>query len=303
MQVLVTGANGMLGTDLCAALRAAGFEPLPTARTKAETRQIVSRLDVTDADGVRETLARLRPDVVIHCAAYTNVEEAELDPDPAFRVNAQGSWNVASACAAQDIPLCALSTDYVFDGTKSAPYTEFDPPNPINQYGASKWAGENCVRQLCRKHWIVRTAWLFGLHGKCFPDSILRAAETLPELRVVADQRGSPTYTADLADALVRLIRSPLYGTYHIANAGAATWYDFARKTLELAGKTGVRVAPIRSADRLSVVRRPANSVLRPYALELQNAPRLRSWEDALADYVAKRQARSIGEKKGGTPT
>lgn len=293
MRVLVTGANGMLGTDLCAALRAAGLEPLPTARADP-----AAPLDVTDFAAVKETLARLRPDIVIHCAAYTHVDEAERDPDAAYRVNAQGSWNVAAVCAERDIPLCALSTDFVFDGTKDGPYTEFDAPNPINQYGASKRAGEDCVRQLCRKHWIVRTAWLFGLHGRCFPDSILRAAETRSELRVVADQRGSPTYTADLAEALVRLIRSPLYGTYHVTNAGAATWYDFARKALELAGREDVRVVPILASEWPSPVRRPANSVLRNYAQELQSAPLLRPWEESLAEFIQKRQEVAANDRE-----
>jgi dTDP-4-dehydrorhamnose reductase len=289
MRILVTGANGMLGTDVCKALSAAGRQPLPTARSGAE-----ARLDVTETRAVHQILRERKPEIVIHCAAFTQVEEAERDPDAAYRVNALGCWNLATACAEQDIPLCAISTDFVFDGAKDNPYTEFDSPCPINQYGASKLAGENCVRQQWRKHWIVRTAWLFGRHGKCFPDSILRAAQTRPELRVVADQRGSPTSTQDLAEALVRLIESPLYGTYHLVNAGSATWYELARKTLELADLTDCRVIPIRSAEWPSAARRPANSTLRSYALELQNAPPLRPWEEALADYIrARSQAKS----------
>jgi dTDP-4-dehydrorhamnose reductase len=284
MRVLVTGAAGMLGTDVCAALKTAGHEPLPTDLV-GDTMP----LDITDAGAVRETVVRLRPDAVLHCAAYTNVDGAERDPDAAYRVNALGSWTVAAACAAQDVPLCAISTDFVFDGAKTEPYTEFDAPNPLNHYGASKLAGENRVREICRRHWIVRTAWLYGLHGKSFPNTILTAAETRPELRVIADQRGSPTFTEDLAKALLWIIRSPLYGTYHVTNAGAITWYEFARRALELAGMGHVKVVPITSGEWPSPTRRPANSALRPYALELQNVPLPRPWEEALAEFVRKR--------------
>ena len=284
MRVLVTGAAGMLGTDICLALWHAGMEPLPTGRTGA-----ITHLDVTDAANCDAVMDLLKPDAVIHCAAYTNVDGAERDPDAAYRVNALGSWIVAVACAARGVPLCAVSTDFVFDGAKAEPYTEFDAPHPLGHYGASKLAGENCIRQVCHQHWIVRTSWLFGVRGKCFPDSILRAAETRPELRVVADQRGTPTYTPDLAAALVRLIGSPLYGTYHIANAGVTTWYTFACRTLEMAGRGGTRVVPITSADWPSPTRRPANSALRPYALELQGVDLPRPWEEALADYLRAR--------------
>lgn len=294
MRVLVTGANGMLGTNVCRTFGEAGHEVVPSARANAPCI-----LDVTDTAAVQETVARWKPDLVLHCAAYTNVDGAERDPDSAYRVNALGSWNVAAACAAHDIPLCAISTDFVFDGTKPAPYTEFDAPNPLGHYGASKLAGENCIRAVCPRHWIVRTAWLFGLHGRCFPDTILRTAgeaeraqASRPELRVVADQRGSPTFTADLADALLRLVQTPLYGTYHLVNSGAATWYELARKTLELAGRDRVHLLPIVSADWPSPTRRPANSVLRPYALELRGAPLLRPWEEALADYIRQRAKR-----------
>jgi dTDP-4-dehydrorhamnose reductase len=287
IRALVTGANGMLGTDLCRALAQAQIECIPTALDSPDYP-----LDITDTQVVWKTMERAAPTVVIHCAAYTDVDAAERDPDTAFRVNALGTWNLAAACAAFDTPLCALSTDFVFDGAQSAPYTEFDPPAPLNQYGKSKLAGENCVRALCPKHWIVRTAWLFGAHGKCFPDTILRAAQTRPQLQVVADQFGTPTYTADLAAALIRLIRSPLYGTYHLVNTGVTSWYEFARKTLEMAGVTQARIEPIRSVDWISPARRPRNSALRAYALELQGAPPLRPWEQALADYLQARARR-----------
>jgi dTDP-4-dehydrorhamnose reductase len=284
MRVLVTGAGGMLGTDVCCVFQAAGLDVIPAPRVGGP-----EALDVTNTEAVRRTIAHVQPQVVVHCAAYTNVDQAEHEPDVAFRVNALGSWNVAIACAERNISLCAISTDFVFDGQKTEPYTEFDLPHPIGIYGASKLAGEECIREVCWRHWIVRTSWLYGVHGKCFPDSILRAAETRAELRVVADQRGCPTYTVDLADALARLIHSPLYGTYHIANTGVTTWYHFANKILELAGKQHIRVTPILSSEWPSPAKRPANSALRPYALELQGAPLPRSWQEALIDYMQER--------------
>lgn len=287
MRVLVTGASGMLGTDLCAALRAAGMEPIAT-----DIAGDALRMDITDLESVRKMLGETEPDAVIHCAAYTNVDQAEREPDAAYKINALGSWSVALGCAERDIPVCAISTDFVFDGTKDGPYTEFDSPNPLSHYGASKLAGENLIRQACKKHWIARTAWLYGVHGKSFPNSILTAAETRSELKVVADQRGCPTYAGDLAQGLVRLIQSPYYGTYHLTNSGDTNWLGLASMALELAGKTHVKVIPITAAEWPSPVKRPSNSVLRNYALELQGAPLLRPWQEALAEYVKERAAK-----------
>lgn len=283
MRILITGSRGMLGTDLCEILKAAGRVPLPTDVRAGDG---VYPLDITDIASTRALFAEIRPDVVIHCAAYTNVDQAEREPDLAYRVNALGSWVIGTVCAERDIPVAAISTDFVFDGTKVGDYTEFDAPNPLGVYGASKLAGEQCIQQTCRRHWIVRTSWLYGVHGKCFPDTILRAAATRPELKVIADQRGTPTFTRDLCTALLHVIESPLYGIYHVANAGTTTWYDFARRALGLAGNTTTRVIPITAAEWPSPTRRPVNSALRPYAMELQSMPLPRPWEEALAEYV-----------------
>lgn len=287
-RVLVTGANGMLGVDVCRALDANGFEAIGTARKHSP-----HTLDVTDLSQTSLLLETLKPDAVIHCAAYTQVDRAEEDADEAFRINAVGTRILATQCAVHDIPLCAVSTDFVFDGSKEEPYTEFDPVGPLSVYGASKLAGEVAVRELCPRHWIVRTSWLFGTGGRCFPDTILRAAEGRSELTVVSDQRGTPTYTVDLAAAVVSLIHYPVYGTYHAANSaddGATNWYEFARATLSVAGiKTPVRA--ISTSEWPTPARRPANSALRSYMLELQDLPTLRPWQDALLDYVEKRKA------------
>jgi dTDP-4-dehydrorhamnose reductase len=232
------------------------------------------------------------PDAVIHCAASTQVDRAEEEREQAYRVNALGPRILATVCAGLGIPLCAVSTDFVFDGKKEEPYTEFDPVGPLSVYGASKLAGEVAIREAWSWHWIVRTSWLYGLHGKCFPDTILKAAEVRPELTVVADQRGTPTFTEDLAEAIVRLIQYPVYGTYHAANSaenGSTTWYEFARTTLEMAG-IATPVRPIATAEWPTPAIRPANSALRSYMFELQDLPTLRPWQEALHDYVEKRK-------------
>ena len=274
----------MLGTDLRKAL-----EDLPDAELiLTDVVGDVRQLDITDTDEVRGIITETSPDLVIHGAAYTDVDGCERDPDRAFRVNALGTWNVAVACRESDSALVYVSTDFVFDGEKGEPYTEYDPPNPIGHYGASKLAGEVHVRQLCPKHFIVRTAWLYGEHGKNFPFTILNAAKSKKELRVVADQVGSPTFTADLASAIRDLIRSPLYGTYHITNKGSCSWYEFAKQILTYAGIDDVEIKAIRSEEWPTPTRRPKNSVLRHYALELQGRDNLRTWEEALKDFISR---------------
>ncbi len=285
MRVLVTGGMGMLGTDVCAAADDAGMHAVA-----ADLRSETEPLDITDPGSVAACLDRVRPDVVVHCAAMTNVDGCEREPDAAYRLNAWGAWCVAEGCARRQTPLCAIGTDFVFDGEKGAPYTEYDAANPLGEYGASKLAGEQHVRELCRRHWIVRTAWLFGAHGKCFPDTMLRAAERGGPLRVVADQVGSPTYTVDLASAIVRLLSRPYYGTYHITNAGQASWYELAREVLRVAGRDDTLVTPIASADWPTPTRRPAYSVLRNLALEMQGEALLPDWREAVARYVVERQ-------------
>ncbi len=291
MRVLVTGANGMLGVDLCAILEADGHE---VVRTDVAVREGVSAggwepLDITDTQAVSRCLLGHQPDVVIHCAAYTDVDGCERNPDLAFRVNALGTWNLAAVCGAHHITLVYISTDFVFDGAKGEPYTEFDTPNPLSHYGASKLAGEQFVRQLCRQHFITRTAWLFGVHGPSFPAKMLDLAKTRTELSVVVDQVGCPTHTRDLSRTILLLLHSQLYGTYHVTNTGSCSWYEFAKTTLELAGVENVVVHPMPADKWPSPTKRPAYSVLRHYALELQGRNSLRSWRDAVAEFLALR--------------
>ena len=280
MKVLVTGANGMLGTDLVEILSDRD-QVIPTDVTGNALH-----LDITDTKECLDVILEHRPDIVVHCAAYTDVDGCERCPDKAFKLNALGTWNVAAACNLADAALVYVSTDFVFDGEKGEPYTEYDSPNPISRYGASKYAGEQHVRALCRRHYIARTAWLYGAHGKNFPLSIINAARQKKKLTVVADQTGSPTYTRDLAGAIKDIMTSPLYGTYHLTNSGSCTWYDFACETLSLAGIKDAEISAISTKDWPSPTKRPKYSVLRHYSLELQGRVDLRHWKDALADFM-----------------
>lgn len=290
MKVLVVGAVGMLGHDLVPALQGAGHEVVAADRV-ASTGTL--SLDITDLDAVRQVIVSVAPDAVINSAAYTNVDAAEADAESAYRVNALGSWNLALACQDADIPLMYVSTDYVFDGTKGSAYDEYDATNPQGVYGRSKLAGELHVRQLCRKHFIVRTAWLYGLGGKNFVETILKAAAERPELRVVDDQWGSPTTTVDLAATMVRLLTSGRYGTYHASGEGACTWFDFAREILTQAG-VATPVLPQSTEELARPAPRPAYSVLDKRALRMAGFPAMRPWQDALADYLASRSGQTV---------
>jgi len=282
VKILITGAEGMLGADLRKAL--APEHELTLTDIVGDAMP----LDITDADRTSAVIAERRPDLVIHAAAYTDVDGCERDPDRAFLVNSDGTRNVAAACRQIGAAIVYVSTDFVFDGEKGEPYTEADTPNPINHYGASKLAGENHVRDLCPQHFIVRTAWLYGERGRSFPRTIINAAKARNELRVIADQIGSPTFTADLSLAVRDLIADPCCGTYHITNKGSCSWYELAVRTLAFAGMNDVEVKPIKSEDWPSPTRRPACSVLSHLALERLGRDNLRGWEEALKDFVSR---------------
>jgi dTDP-4-dehydrorhamnose reductase len=279
----------MLGIDLCALLESEGHEVI---RTDVSAREGIAvrpweSLDITDTAAVARCLLGHQPDAVVHSAAYTDVDGCERNPDLAFRVNALGTWNLATVCGSHHITMVYISTDFVFDGAKQEPYTEFDIPNPLSHYGASKLAGEQFVRQLCRQHFITRTAWLFGVHGLSFPAKMLELAKTRSELSVVVDQVGCPTHTRDLSQTILTLLHSPLYGTYHVTNSGSCSWYEFATTTFELAGVQNIVVHPMPADKWPSPTKRPAYSVLRHYALELQGRNNLKPWKEAVADFLA----------------
>lgn len=282
MRILVTGANGMLGRDLCDAIIDAGMEPIAT-----DIRGAIVTLDITSLSACRATLKEFRPDRVIHCAAYTDVEGAEANADDAYRINETGSRALATACAGSDVPVCAISTDYVFDGASPVPYRPHSAPNPLNVYGASKLAGERAIAESGADFWLVRTAWLYGSHGRSFPRTIFNAMRIRPELTVVADQFGSPTSTADLAIALVGMVSGKPFGTYHLVNSGGTSWYHLARRVLLAAGEDPLRVRPVTSASYPSRARRPRRSVLDISAwLEVGGSP-MPAWEVAIDRFVA----------------
>lgn len=277
MRILITGGKGMLGQDLTQVL-SSRHEVVALGRPE---------LDVTDAGGVHQSVSRLTPEVVIHCGAWTAVDACEADPDLAYRVNALGTRHVALACRDMGAAMAYISTDYVFDGAKPGPYLEWDRPNPLSVYGASKLAGEQEVQHLLSRYWVIRTSWLYGLGGPNFVRTILAKGEAGEPLRVVDDQIGAPTFTLDLARGVDSIVSEPLYGVWHLTNGGSCSWYDFASTILRLAGLRDVPLHRIDSDQLGRPAERPRNSVLRNFVWESQGWPLLRPWGDALFDYLA----------------
>lgn len=251
MRVLVTGATGQLGTVLCRRLSHETLLP-----------KDLPAFDLSQS-GLEAELIALQPDVIIHAGAYTDVDGAEREPEKAMAVNATGTTQVAQAAARVGARLIYVSTDYVFDGTQRVPYRESDTPHPVNQYGMSKWRGEQAALSSGADALVVRTAWLFGQAGKNFVKSIMRAAQEQPELKVVDDQRGCPTYADDLADALVQLMHRDVTGILHVTNEGDCTWRGFAQAIVQEMGAS-VLVRPITTAEAGRLAKRPAYSVLSP---------------------------------------
>lgn len=276
MRVVVTGAKGQLGSDLVEVLRG-DHEVIGLDRGEC---------DVADP-GSKEILRTCRPDLVIHTAAYTDVDGCELNPQKAYRVNALGTKHVAEACKALDVPMVYISTDYVFDGKKGKPYTESDAPNPINIYGRSKLEGERFIRSLLEPFYIIRTAWLYGRGGRNFVKTILQKAQRGEVVRVVDDQVGSPTYSRDLAKAMACLIEGAPFGTYHLTNSGSCSWYEFAERIFALAGLRGSDLIPIPSQELGRPAPRPSYSVLaNDHWLKVMDQ-KLRSWQEALEEALS----------------
>jgi dTDP-4-dehydrorhamnose reductase len=275
VKVLVTGAGGMLAQEVVPALTAAGHAVTP-----------LRDLDVTRADDVRKAVWHAGPAWVVHLAAYTDVDGCEARPEHAMNVNGEGAGHVARAAAEAGAAILAMSSDYVFPGDDPRPWNENDPTGPLSAYGRSKLAGEQAVRAANPRHAIVRTAWLYGRGGKNFVDTLRARALAGGPLAVVDDQHGSPTWTRDLAGALVALIAKGVVGTFHATNAGACTWHEFALEICALAG-VDLPVARISSADLARPAKRPAFSVLDNARLVQAIGHPLPHWRDALARYLA----------------
>jgi dTDP-4-dehydrorhamnose reductase len=259
--ILVFGAEGQLGRELAERARRRDIATRMVGRAEA---------DIADADAVRRVVSSASPAIVVNAAAYTKVDRAETEPGAAFHANAVGPGVLAGACAAAGVPLVHVSTDYVFDGSKPAAYIEDDPVAPLGIYGRSKADGEAAVRRLLEHHVILRTSWTYGIYGANFLRTILRLAGERDELRIVADQRGCPTGTLDLAEAILSISpvlvrRAPVWGTYHFAGHGATTWHGFASEIVDVqAAITNRRpaVVAISTAEHPTAARRPANSEL-----------------------------------------
>ncbi len=274
-RIVVTGARGQVGRALCALLQGTPLLAL--------TRDDV---DLRDGDRVIALITEFHPDVVIHAAAWTDVDGAERDPDGAYAVNALGTQYVALACQQANAAMVYISTNEVFDGEATQPYREWDPPAPLNVYARSKLAGERIAQMLLNRLYIVRTAWVYGPGGRNFPGKILAAAERHGELRVVADEFGNPTYAPDLAEALIRLVQTDRFGIYHLTNEGACSRFEWAREVLRLSGRSHVPITPIRSEEWQRPARPPRRAVLANTAAAALGI-RLRPWRDALTEYFA----------------
>jgi dTDP-4-dehydrorhamnose reductase len=286
MKYAVLGAAGQLGRDLCPRLTG---DVVALARAQA---------DLTRPESLQAALTGLKPDVVINCAAYNFVDKAETEPEAAFAVNAWGVRALATICRDIDCVLVHISTDYVFglEPGRRIPYDETDAPGPVSVYGLSKLAGEYLVRSLCPKHFVVRTCGLYGIWGSGgkgtnFVEAMLRRAAEGKPLRVVADQVCTPSSTVDVAAALAGLIPTGQFGLYHITNAGACSWYEFACTIFKHAG-VSADLAATMSQDYGAPARRPSYSVLNMDKLAALRLPRVQTWQDALARYLKERRAR-----------
>ncbi|MGG3180561.1 dTDP-4-dehydrorhamnose reductase [Priestia megaterium] len=275
-KVLITGANGQLGKELVELFTAKGFEVYGFGRDK---------MDITNQAQVQEVISTLKPNIILHSAAHTQVDLAESEPEQAFSINAYGTRNVAVAAEAVGAKLVYVSTDYVFDGTADEPYNEFSPTSPLGVYGKSKLAGEQFVRDLHSKFFIVRTSWVYGKHGANFVKTMLKLGEERKEISVVADQIGCPTYTLDLANAILELVDTEKYGVYHISNSGSCSWYEFAKAIFENTD-LDIKVIQCTTLDFPRVAARPAYSVFEHMSIKLNDFTPMRSWQEGLLSFL-----------------
>lgn len=290
MKIMITGSCGQLGNELQSILKSGKSEigVMPEELSGAEIIPAdIDELDIADNAAVMAFVKECKPDVIINCAAMTNVDGCESDYETAFKVNAMGVRNLAMAAKENGAKLIHVSTDYVFAGDGTKPYVEWDLVNPQSAYGASKALGEKYALEFCDKTFVVRTSWLYGLIGKNFVKTVRRVIRERGGITVVNDQRGNPTNANDLAHHLLKLALTQEYGIYHCTGEGECTWYDFAVKIAEYSG-LGDTVKPCTSEEFPTPTKRPAYSSLRNLALECTVGNEMRDWQSALKEYISK---------------
>ena len=277
MKVFVTGVKGQLGHDIMLELAKRNIEGFGVD---------IEEMDITDPEAVRRVISEEKPQAVIHCAAWTAVDAAEDNVDKCRAVNAYGTENIAKVCGEMDIPMMYFSTDYVFNGQGEHFWKPDDKAEPLNLYGLTKYEGEEAVRKYAPdRHFIVRIQWVYGLNGKNFVKTMLGLSKTHDSLTVVSDQIGSPSYTPDLARLAVDMIETDRYGTYHAANTGICSWYEFAKEIFRLAGRN-VKISPVSSDQYPTKAKRPNNSRMDLSKLKDNGFEELPKWQDALYRYL-----------------
>ncbi len=294
--VLITGSTGMLGRALIGAMTGKynliGLD-ITADKRDAKTLDKFISCNITKEGDVKAAVIGARPDIVIHSAAWTDVDGCEKDEEKAHLVNTIGTENIAAACEEAGAVCLYISTDFVFDGNKGTPYREDDATAPLSVYGRTKFDGESAVRRILERHFIVRTSWLFGPYGRNFVDIILDKADKKQDLRIVMDQFGSPTYTRDLARGIITLIESGwgkdgVFGVYHITNTESCSWFKYAEEILKISGKRDVRMIPITSTELDRPAVRPIMSILSNSKFEALTKEGLRPWQLALRAYLKK---------------
>jgi dTDP-4-dehydrorhamnose reductase len=282
VKVIVTGASGLLGTELVKVIE--------------QRHEVIGldhhQLDITDYNKCEQLISSIHPDVIIHCAAYTFVDHAETEQDKAYLINANGTRNIAQIAEHIGAKMCYISTDYVFDGNCTIPYTEQDRTNPRTIYGKTKRDGELFIQTICSDYYIVRTSWMFGIHGNNFVMTMLNLAKNKDIIQVVDDQFGSPTYSLDLSYFLLQLIETDKYGIYHVTNSGSCSWYEFATAIFEESNKL-TKVVSCSTSDFPRPAPRPQYSVLDNMSIRANGFTELRHWREALIDFLRELRGRS----------
>lgn len=287
MKVLVTGVKGQLGFDVVRELQSRGHEAIGVD---------IEEMDITDETAVSRVMEETAPEAVIHCSAFTAVDRAEEEQELCYKVNVQGTENIAKMCQKLGCKMLYLSTDYIFSGEGQRPWEPEDTPSPLNAYGQSKYQGEVALRQYVDKYFIVRISWVFGINGNNFIKTMLRLGKENGAVKVVDDQIGSPTYTFDLAKLLVDMIETEQYGAYHATNEGICSWYEFAKEIFQEANMKEVTVTPVSSDEFPVKAKRPKNSRMSKEKLVQNGFSLLPSWQDAVKRYI--RELKKVEDEK-----